>query len=151
MEIHPSVPMSAQYGGNGRAALPIESFIDSSSYKRCNHLKHLGVPIVVALMYIPNQTSRIPPISEFEHKMSSEMPNMISNPETAPYGEIHGQERLEYPLEETCSQTMQHIPDDVYDKLLNNVLYSHINENSPNDNASDSSESAPKKRSRKKR
>jgi len=138
-------------------------------------VKHLEVPMVVALMYNPKQTPQIPPISEFEYKMSvvaipdlgtrvgeqckgrghefrrvKEIPN-ISNLETAPYGEICDQD-VDQPFEYSRSQTMQHIPDDVYDTLLNNVLYARINENSKNDIADDSEDPdpIPKKRSRKK-
>jgi hypothetical protein len=137
MEIHQSIPMTDRPVGHGRETLPIESFLKTSSHSRCNHLKHLGVPIVVALMYNSNQTFQIP---------------NISNLETAPYGEICDQD-VDQPFEYSRSQTMQHIPDDVYDTLLNNVLYARINENSKNDIADDSEDPdpIPKKRSRKKR
>ena len=169
MEIHPT----AQYGLNGRSVIPIESFIartpelgtsgvrglsvdglsskdiDSSAHNRCNHLKHLGVPIVIALMYIPNKQSQINPISDFDHKMSVQIPNTLdSKPASSPYVEIINQEIEEYPSEHNLSHSMQPIPDDIYDKLLNSVLHSQINDNSVD---VDSEDPRPKKLSRKKR
>jgi len=177
MEIHPSILMTAQYGLNGRAAIPVESFIvrtpelgtsgvrglsvdglsskdiDSSAHNRCNHLKHLGVPLVIALMYIPNKQSQINPMTDFENKMSVEIPNTLNDKDaSSPYIEIIDQETAEYPSDHNLSHTMQHIPDDIYDKLLNSVLHSQINDNSgDNDDSSDSEDPRPKKRSRKKR
>ena len=152
MEIHPSIPMTAQYGLNGRAAIPVESFIDSSAHNRCNHLKHLGVPLVIALMYIPNKQSQINPITDFENKMSIEIPNTLNSKAAAsPYVEIIDQEIAEYPSEHNLSHTMQHIPDDIYDKLLNSVLHSQINDNSGDNDSADSEDPRPKKLSRKKR
>lgn len=173
MEIHPS----AQYGLHGRSVIPIESFIartpelgtsgvrgssvdglsskdiDSSAHNRCNHLKHLGVPIVIAVMYIPNKQTRINPISDFENKMSVQIPNTLdSKPVSSPYVEMIDQEIEKYPYEHNVSHDMQPIPDDIYDKLLNSVLHSQINDNSVDDNEDvDSEDSRPKKRSRKKR
>ena len=176
MEIHPSIPMTAQYGVNGRSVIPIESFIartpelgtsgvrglsvdglsskdiDSSAHNRCNHLKHLGVPMVIALMYIPNKQSYINPISDFENKMSVQIPNTInSKPESSPYVEIIDQEIEEYPSEHNISHDMQPISDDIYDKLLNSVLHSQINDNSGDNDSADSEDPRPKKLSRKKR
>lgn len=173
MEIHPS----AQYGLNGRSVIPIESFIartpelgtsgvrgssvdglssndiDSSAHNRCNHLKHLGVPIVIAVMYIPNKQSYINPISDFENKMSVQIPNTLNSKHaSSPYVEIIDQEVEEYPYEHNVSHDMQPISDDIYDKLLNSVLHSQINDNSVDNNEDvDSEDSLPKKRSRKKR
>ena len=176
MEIHPSIPMTVQYGLNGTAVIPVESFIartpelgtsgvrglsvdglsskdiDSSAHNRCNHLKHLGVPLVIALMYIPNKQSQINSIADFENKMSIEIPNTFNNKAvSSPYVEIIDQEIAEYPSEHNLSHTMQHIPDDIYDKLLNSVLYSQINDNSVDNDSADSEDPRPKKRSRKKR
>jgi hypothetical protein len=150
MEIRPSIPMTAQYGVNGTSVIPLQSFIEPSSHNRCNNIKHLGVPIVVALMYNPDIKSKINPISDFENKMS-----LVAIPQL---GTSVGIATLSYDdklededtFDTERSQDIQHIPDDIYDKLLDNVLHSQMNEKS-DDYDDDEEDPRPKKRSRKKR
>lgn len=157
MEIHPSIPMTAYYGDAGRAAIPIETFIDSSSHSRCNNIKHLGVPIVVALMYFPNNKSSAlnnNHLSAFEQKMSADVPDhTFDNYPSEPYVEIIDLDSngVEYsPLEKNNNRNnMEHISDDVYDELVHKVLHSQIQDDSEDD--ADTPKQKPKKRSKKKR
>jgi hypothetical protein len=154
MEIHPSIPMTAYYGDAGRAAIPIETYINSSSHTGCNNIKHLGVPIVIALMYFPNTKSSSLShnhISGFEQKMSVDVPtHSFDNYHSSPYVEIIDLDKkpIDSPLEKNHRDTIEPISDDVYDELVHKVLHSQLQHDSEDE--SDMSKQKSKKRSKKK-
>lgn len=183
MDIHSSIPFSirnsplvspeklpiprsrianttAQHGYAGRSVLPIEWFIESTSHNKCNHIKHLGVPTPIAVLYIPSNTSS--PISVFEQKMSADIPdNTFDSEYLYPSVEILDESTVEYPSENWKQRTprgtssgvsyrernMQPIRDDVYDDFIYKVLHSQIKE--PDEEYYTEHQKKPKKRSKK--
>lgn len=109
METQPSLLSKAVYGQNGRVAIPLEMFMKKSEktyFGGANHKKHLGVPVVLALVEI-NVNKPCHNNNMYDYVKPSDS-------------------LVQYNLNSPNNKTVyEPISDEIYDTFINSVLDEH--------------------------
>jgi hypothetical protein len=111
MEIQPSLLSQVVYGQNGRAVLPLEMFMKKSEktyFGGANDKKHLGVPVVLALVEIN--------VNKPCHNNNNN--NMLDY--VSPHHSI-----VQYTPNNINDTVYEPISDEIYDTMINSVLDEH--------------------------